>query len=213
MIELWCKRPSISLRLLAKELRKLGVEVKLWTSSDPLKEMVAWGKGGGDKYEELVRLSNAGIPVPRHSRTKKPGWLARTTHHKEARDLLRELTIGDYYVEYIPTIREHRVHVVGQRIIRIQGKVPRIENPHPKFRSWRSGWRLEANPKHTEMLPPQSRELAKKAIKAMGYEFGAVDIGTRNDGSAIVWEVNSQPGIEGGTVRCYARAFKQEFDR
>lgn len=160
---------------------------------------------------ELERLANAGIPVPSHSRVVRPDWLARTTRHKEARDLLAGLTHGDYYVEYVPTTQEHRVHVVEGKVVRVQGKIPRVPDPHPRYRSWRSGWKLVATPATTETLPPQARDLAKAAVAALGYHFGAVDIGTKEDGSPIVFEVNSQPGIEGGTVTCYARAFIREF--
>jgi hypothetical protein len=208
---IWCRRPSAGLGLLANEIRNLGGAVTLLTGFGCPAGAIHWGQGGGDKYVELERLVNAGIPVPPHSRVPHPGWLARTTHHKEARDLLAGLIYGDYYVEYVPTTQEHRVHVVEGKVVRVQGKIPRVPDPHPRYRSWRSGWKLVATPACTDTLPPAARDLAKRAVAALGYKFGAVDIGTQANGEPIVFEVNSQPGLKGSTVRCYAQAFIREF--
>lgn len=174
-----------------------------------------WGKGGGDKYRELQILQQAGVLVPQHRVQKpvgEPGlWLARRSTHMEADDLLAELQTGDFYVQYVPTIREHRVHIFNGQSIRVQMKVPRIENPHPRFRSWASGWKLVAGEQYTAQVPRGAREMAKQAVAAMGYVFGAVDIGVKEDGTPIVWEVNSQPGIEGVTVTQYANAIVRYF--
>jgi glutathione synthase/RimK-type ligase-like ATP-grasp enzyme len=157
-----------------------------------------------------MALAKAGIPVPAHSLEKRPGWLARRYSHMEANDLLAGLTYGDYYVQYVPTVREHRIHVYDGRSIRVAMKEPRTPNPNPRFRSWQAGWKLVASPANTGLLPPGARDLAAKAVKALGYEFGAVDVGTQENGKPIVWEVNSQPGIEGGTVKAYAHAILRQ---
>jgi glutathione synthase/RimK-type ligase-like ATP-grasp enzyme len=129
-----------------------------------------------------------------------------------ANDLTANLRVGDYYVQYVPTVREHRIHVFDGEVIRVQMKVPRVAKPHPRFRSYDNGWKLVAGPEYTAQVPRGARELAKRAVAAMGYVFGAVDIGVKTDGTAIVWEVNTQPGIEGGTVDQYARAVVRYFD-
>ena len=211
MINIWCHRPSTSLGSLANELRSRGETVRLWTGFERPANCLLWGNGGGNKYVELARLAEAGVPVPAHSLDPHPGWLARTFRHKEARDLLKMSTHGDYYVEYVPTIREHRIHIIAGRCVRVQGKLPRTATPHPRFRSWRSGWKLVAGPDTTATLPPGARAIAKTAVASLGYQFGAVDLGTRTDGSPIVFEVNTQPGLEGGTVRCYADALLLEY--
>lgn len=219
MITIWCPRRSVSAKLLVNEINQMGGRAILYVHGlpdppldylmdpDAANAKIYWGQGGGDKYAELERLADAGIPVPAHSRLPHPGWLARTARHREARDLLREITKGDYYVEYVPTLREHRVHVVEGKVICVQGKIPRRPTPHPRYRSWRSGWKLVATPATTATLPPKARTCAKAAVAALHYHFGAVDVGTQADGSPIVFEVNSQPGLEGGTIRRYARAF------
>ena len=76
---------------------------------------------------------------------------------------------------------------------------------HPWIRSYEGGWRvlydgISSKKKH--------RELAHRAVAALGLDFGAVDIGEAANGTLTVLEVNRAPGIEGGTVDAYAKALK-----
>jgi len=211
MIQIWTKGKSIGASLLVNEINNLGANAERVVGGSPPHGALCWGGMGGNKYEELERLAAVGVPVPPHSRTPKAGWLARRDRHREANDLLAELSVGDYYVEFVPTLHEHRIHVFNGHSIRVSMKVPRIEDPNPRFRSWAAGWKFEVNPANTRLLPKGAREYAATAVKALGYEFGAVDIATTVEGQAIIWEVNSQPGIEGSTVRQYAAAVIRKF--
>lgn len=211
MITLYCPRKSTGAYLLVQELKRLGHQAQRIVGGPQPRGSLYWGKGGGNKFEELHKLAAAGVRVPLHVQSMAaatPGveWLARRFTHMEADDLTAELKVGDFYVGYVPTVREHRVHVFDGESIRVQTKVPRLDNPHPRFRSWANGWKLVAGAEYTAQVPRGAREMAKQAVAAMGYVFGAVDIGVREDGTPIVWEVNSQPGIEGGTVTQYANA-------
>lgn len=160
---------------------------------------------------ELTRLAAAKVPVPGHSLSMQPGWLARKFQHHEANDLLKGLTRGDYYVEYVPTVREFRVHIFDGKSVRAGMKQPRIPNPHPKFRSWRSGWHILYDAECQKYLTKEAREVARRAVEALKYDFGAVDIGMRADGKVVVWEVNSAPGLEGNTIKTYARCFMEKY--
>lgn len=211
MITIWCPRKMTGVKLLVEKLQELGHDAQRRIGGDPPANAILWGRGGGNKYVELQKLAAAGVPVPAHSRVKKDGWLARRFKHQEANDLLAGLATGDYYVEYVPTKHEHRIHVFNGESIRVAMKVPRTDNPHPKFRSWQAGWRFGVNPEYTAMLPPKARDYAVQACKALGYEFGAVDVATTTSGKALVWEVNSGPGIEGSTVDCYAKAILRRY--
>lgn len=206
MITIWCPKRMTGAKLLVEKLRELGCDAQRLVGGSPPEGALLWGRGGGNKYVELTTLAGAGVPVPNHSLLRKPGWLARRARHRGAKDLLAGLIYGDYYVEFVPTTYEHRIHIFQGESIRVAMKVPRTETPHPYFRSWEAGWKFVVSPGHTLMLPPKAREYAKAAVKALGYQFGAVDIATTTEGTAIVWEVNSGPGIEGRTVDCYARA-------
>lgn len=162
-----------------------------------------------NKYGELRKLAEAKVPVPEHSLAKpKPydGWLARTKNHTEAKDLLAGITTGDYYTKYVETVREFRIHVYNGVSVRAAVKLPRTTNPHPRFRSWTAGWKLDygASP---EFMKQRYRDVAKAAVAALGYDFGAVDLGVKADGSCVVFEVNSAPGLEGNSIAAYGKVF------
>lgn len=135
--------------------------------------------------------------------------LGRTYHHTQARDLLHPRH-PDFWVERIDTVREHRIHVFDNEVIRVQTKQPTPgEQPHPWIRSASSGWTLVARPDLTALVPRGARSIAKQAVRALGYEFGAVDLAVKTDGGIVVWEVNTQPGMGDGTADVYARILMQ----
>ena len=156
-----------------------------------------------NKYKELQILTKAGLNTVPSSLTPKEGWLARKFRHQEANDLRAHLVVGDYYVEYVPTIREFRVHIFNGNSIRVALKVPRTNNPDTKFRSWSGGWKFSYGHDAQSLITNHVRVAARKAVAVMGYDFGAVDIGMTADGKLVVFEVNSAPGLEGGTIRVY----------
>ena len=51
-------------------------------------------------------------------------------------------------------------------------------------------------------------ELSKKAMEAVGLNFGAIDIVRDMDNNLFVLEINTAPGIEGITVDKFAEAIK-----
>src|SRR5712664_2799775 len=86
-----------------------------WGSSIDPRVLADWNRRGvrvlnpqvlHNKYSQLVRLNEAGVPVPPHlihphqSTVVYPDtvrWLARLNNHQEANDLLAGVTHGDYY--------------------------------------------------------------------------------------------------------------------
>ena len=131
-------------------------------------------------------------------------------HHHEANDLRSGLTTGDYYVEYRETEAEFRVHIWRGLSIRFGVKIPRLPHPHPKWRSWSSGWRLAYTLDAGGEDRAAIRKLAVRAVEALGLDFGAVDIGRDISDKLFVFEVNTAPGIEGGTLVAYANKIAQE---
>lgn len=224
MIHLYCPRKSDSARELVAWINGNGGEAikqgrYFVASEDDL--IVNWGSGViqapgmrilnprtiGNKYKELQALSAAHVPCPQSilGMPGAAGWLARRLHHHEANDLLAGLEVGDYYVKYVETVREFRVHSFRGVSIRAGLKVPRTDNPHPRFRSWRAGWKLSYGADCQAVLTQAIRDLAHKAVAALQYDFGAVDIGIDTAGKPFVFEVNSAPGLEGGTIAAYGR--------
>ena len=59
-----------------------------------------------------------------------------------------------------------------------------------------------------EIAPPEELlSSAAKAVKLLGLDFGAVDIGHRViDNKFFVFEVNTAPGLEGTTLDKYSKA-------
>lgn len=201
MITIWCAKNSDGARLLVNKINELGHEARLLVGGHRPENAVWWGRGGGNKFNELRTLALAGIRVPMFDTHPRPGWLGRSRVHMQARDL-RHGTGRDFYVEKLDIDKEFRFHIFNGKSIRRQFKEPRIDNPHPWIRSWESGWKLTPGGDATDDM----RKTAVAAVKALNYDFGAVDIGRLRAGGFVVLEVNSRPGIEGSTVTQYAKA-------
>ena len=202
MITIWCSHKSNGARLLVNKIKEMGHEAQLLIGGTRPRDAVWWGRGGGNKYHELQRLHNAGIPVPPHSLLPHAGWLSRSFTHMGARDLLRG-TGRDFYVQRLDIDMEFRFHIFNGLSIRRQFKEPRLPEYHPWIRSWKSGWKLTPG-------GPATRDMRIAAVASVeavgGYLFGAVDIGRLVGGGFVVLEVNTRPGIEGSTVIQYAKA-------
>lgn len=228
-VYVYCPRPSNGAKDLVAELRKLGCPATRLRRPNALPTgsiLVNWGAEAigsmagtrilnprlvHNKYRELELLKAKGVLVPPHSREKVPGYLARLNKHQEANDLLANLERGDYYVQYVPTTKEFRVHVLNGISIRAGIKVPRTGDPHPRFRSWQAGWKLDYGTACQQAIRQRVRDAAKQAVAALEYDFGAVDLGITERGEALVFEVNTAPGMEGNTLAVYAAKLKEMF--
>lgn len=206
MITIWCHQRSTSVNLLVDKLNEMGHPARRQIGGPRPTDVILWGQGGGNKLHELIRLAEAGLPVPPHKLSPSPGWLRRNFHHIGGNDL-RQGTGHDFYVERLDIVEEFRFHIFDGLSIRRQVKVPRNDHPHEWIRSWASGWKLMpgGNP------PRGSREAAVRAVEALGYTFGAVDVGRLRGGGFVVLEVNTAPGIEGSTVTKYAEGVIKRY--
>lgn len=108
----------------------------------------------------------------------------------------RKKRAATHFMEFIDSERaplEFRAHVFRGKSIRIS------EKAHTEFH------------KYTTIRPSiddlsHIRSAAKKAVAAVGLDFGAVDI-LANDEEAWVLEVNTAPGLGGSMPRVYAETF------
>ncbi len=122
-------------------------------------------------------------------------------------------TKAPLYVKYVPKKEEYRVHVVNNKVIDIQRKTLSKEKIvdgaeiNWKVRNLANGFiyqRGNINP------DPSVLETAVKAVKAIGMDFGAVDmVWHEKTKKAYVLEINSAPGLQGQTIESYAKAFKE----
>ncbi len=186
-----------------------------------------------NKLRELEILNEHGVATIttslRNSSSPKYGikLVPRSVYHTGGLDLLGlDKRRTDYWVKVEDFVKEFRIHSFGQKSIRAGLKVPRDGfNPvpagevwtpnkgwyHPWVRSFDGGWRIKYDGFQTKDLPNGKtlRNLAHAAVKALGLTFGAVDIGQRADGSLLVLEVNTAPGIEGGSLQAYAKSIER----
>ena len=115
----------------------------------------------------------------------------------------------EFYSVYQEPTREVRVHVVGDQVIRIQGKYndfPEDNALIPFVRNHTTGYRFRA-PRLE--LNSSRRETAVRAVQACGLNFGAVDMLLFGaDRQEMVLEVNSAPACSPLTLGEYARAIR-----
>jgi hypothetical protein len=103
---------------------------------------------------------------------------------------------------------EYRVHVFRESVIDVQQKKRRLNwtGGDTGIRNHSNGYvyaRADIN------YPVEIEQAAIQAVKILGLDFGAVDIGYRErDNKVFLFEVNTAPGLTGTTLVKYAQAFK-----
>lgn len=112
------------------------------------------------------------------------------------------------YTKEVKKEKEYRVHIFKGKVIdftkkkrkrEFSGDPPSIWNHENGFIFAREG----------VLLPSNMEEESIKAIRIAGLDFGAVDICIEKDtGKAIVFEVNTAPGIVNTTVERYCESLK-----
>jgi hypothetical protein len=176
-------------------------------------------KNASDKFESLFTMAEAGINCPMPSEEweeihEQYGYpiLGRTFHHARGTDInlilqrrdVRRIA-SDYYIPYIPTNREYRIHVVRNKVIRIQGKYLDFpEQAVSHIRNYENGYRFRTP---NVNLKPDRLEAAIKAVFCLGLDFGAVDLIISDDGNYYVLEVNTAPSCSRKTGEAYVKQF------
>lgn len=116
-----------------------------------------------------------------------------------------------FYVKYVRKQREFRVHVVKGTVIFVQEKLKKkgVDDAHPYIRSHSRGWCFAFH--HLKQEPPAQGVLdtAVAGVRALGLDFGAVDLAWSDRDGATILEINTAPGIEESTVAAYADAFQR----
>lgn len=174
------------------------------------------------------RLAERDVPQPDYttSRTEAQLWNAQkevvvvrgTTRGHSGQGITivsspMPLPEAPLYTKYIKKAEEYRVHVFGGEVIDVQMKRRRIDVPDEEvnwqIRNHHNGWIFARD----GVDPPSCViSAAIKSVNALGLDFGAVDIGfNRNRGAAVVYEVNTAPGLEGTTLEKYYEAILKLF--
>jgi hypothetical protein len=128
--------------------------------------------------------------------------LGRKLQHTQGRDIVPILErwqleasrgVCDFYTPYVPSVGEYRTWVYRNRHLGSYKK----ELAHPEQyrrlgRNYRNGFVF--NYVEREAVPEAVKELARRAIRCLDLDFGAVDI-LDLENSYCVLEVNSAPGV------------------
>lgn len=209
---------------------KPGTLVVCWGQSGEALEggKVLNGARLGSKLKELKKLRVA-LPdnsieyveniLPNEPFRVEGEWLGRRLYHQSANDL-RQSARGarepDFYVRKLNIASEYRCHVFNDRVIRTGKKMPDPDNPnrHPWIRSLETGWIINYGTSWRgadEDRMPTLRKVARTAVEACGYDFGAVDLGVENGtGRIVAFEVNQAPAlVNANTAKAYAEAIKK----
>lgn len=112
------------------------------------------------------------------------------------------------YTKYVKKADEYRVHVVAGQVVDVAQKKKRREVDNDdvdyQIRNACKGWVFC---REAVVAPDCVRDAAVAAVRALGLDFGAADVGynAKRD-EACVYEVNTAPGVEGTTLERYKEA-------
>jgi len=182
-----------------------------------------------NKLEALKILERKGVSTPKIIITRHPEnisnyeypLLARKEHHARGSDAiflknrkcllkrLRKVRRRDFFIRYIEKEKEFRVHILGNEVANISQKIKDDDETthHPHIWSLARGWVcVDYNGRYNRPLS----ELGKQAVKAIGYDFGAVDIILGKDGKFYVLEINSAPRLCIERRRKYTKYFRDK---
>ena len=117
------------------------------------------------------------------------------------------------YTRYIPKTAEFRVHVINGAVVRVQKKVlPRNTdrtNVNWQVRNHENGFIFQIASAN-DIPSPSILQQAVLATSHLGLDFAGVDvIWTNSTQRPTILELNTAPGVEGGTVDIYAEALQQ----
>lgn len=114
----------------------------------------------------------------------------------------------DFYTAYVPNRREYRIHVFQGEVIRVQGKYLDYPEQHTNeyIKNYGQGFRFRAPDRE---LNADRLEAARRAVDALGLDFGAVDLLVGVDRLCYVLEVNTAPACSPLTAQAYVRKFAE----
>jgi len=191
-----------------------------------------------DAREQLTALAEAGLTVPvwTDNLEQAKTWVCqgekvwgRNWIHSRGTDIIgsgyrkirnKNKTLTEvwnpawlrrqWWVKVIPNelIKEEwRIHIFQGRCL---GRALKVQTGEPHriqpVRNRDNGWTMVHDVEPQAIL----RNAAAKAVKAMGYNFGAVDLFLLQDNTIVVLEVNSAPAIRSEYTRnCYQTALSR----
>lgn len=130
--------------------------------------------------------------------------------HNRGADHLDNLPPAKMYTKGVNAVKEYRVNIYKGAILGVQRKVPldNHANPNPLIKTTGGGYGFKLV---TLNIPAQVITCAKDCVKALGLDFGGVDVIW--DGR-VAWflEVNTAPQLTPALVTAFSNKIKQEFN-
>lgn len=170
-----------------KFLQKDGIPIPEWTTDkDVVRKSIYGGEGAIKWFARHVLNGSGGKGI-------------------QVLDNFLDIPDAPLYVKYIPKKKEFRAHVIGNEVVDIQQKVRRKDLPKQEnaylIRNVANGFVFARNDID---VPEDLRDLALRSVKALGLDFGAVDlIWNEKQNKCYVLEVNTAPGLQGTTIEVY----------
>ena len=181
-----------------------------------------------NKVQQYERFKNQKVLAPRYftnetdarqsdCKTLFARTLINSTSGKGIIEFNREderYPTAPVFVEYVPKKAEYRVHVFNSVVIDVQQKRKKREfdkdSRNTRVRNLQNGY---VYTRDGVTLPDVGTDLAIRAVNAVGYSYGAVDIiyNEKRD-QYYVLEVNSRPGLMGTTLDKYTEAIINMFN-
>lgn len=184
-----------------------------------------------NKIKSFEAMRDAGVRVPRFTtvisearewtrETPSPVVVCRTIiDGQEGRGIViaqrpEEVVQAPLYTKHVRHKHEFRVHVVADKVIDFAAKKKPNDGREVTdefVRNHGNNWIFARNGID---LPEDCKVQAIAAVKALGLDFGAVDIAYRErENQAFVLEVNTAPGFDVGstTLARYEQAFREEY--
>lgn len=159
-------------------------------------------------YDTALQWFRAGYQVYcRSTATGMDGAGVTVVHSAVNTELPRGMS---FYTKRVACRDEYRVNIVGDEVVAFQMKVPVTGHPTPinqDVRTTGGGWGFIV--KEEWEVPQCLDSEAVAAVKALGLDFGGVDIIYSSDTQAYVLEVNSAPHLTPYSADKYAAAFKE----
>lgn len=216
------------LKLKGSKYRKHPGDVLVnWGSTKPFDYPVDLNKPENvtiatSKMATFLYLQNAGIPIPRWTQDKAEvlKWKEKVVGRdldsgRSGRGIVvykKDQEVGNhlFYTEYFRKDREFRIHVFRGKVIFEQEKLKRkdADVADNYIRSHDRGWCFAFHHLTERPTPAVAKDVAVAAVSTLGLDFGAVDIGWHKDNGAVVFEVNTAPGLEESSLEAYATAFR-----
>lgn len=181
-------------------------------------------KNASNKLKTFRILQEFGIPIPNYSSIRPHTTWGRTIvrhkltgHRGDGIEILEpgdEIPEAPLYTEYITAKAEYRVHVFDGSVIDISKKV-RIDledelgldcdptEEEMMIKSHQNGWTFARGGIRFSL---ELGKVAIRAVKALGLDFGAVDIIRGENNELYTLEVNTAIGLAETTLNSYSNA-------